>query len=78
VLGQKIAKGGIKDGLRVLDILVKQPWTARFIARKLAVKFVSDNPSDGLVQHVADAFHGSKGDIKTLLRALFRTKILCT
>ncbi len=47
VLGQKIDEGGIKDGLKVIDILVKHPSTAKFIARKLAVKFVSDNPSEG-------------------------------
>jgi len=74
VLGQKIDEGGIKDGLKVIDILVNSPATAKFIARKLAVKFVSDNPSDALVQRVADAFHNSKGDIKTTLKALFTDK----
>lgn len=74
VLGQKINEGGIKDGLKVIDILVNSPATAKFIARKLAVKFVSDDPSDALVQRVADAFHSSKGDIKTTLRALFNDK----
>ncbi len=74
VLGQKIDEGGVKDGLKVLDILVDQPNTAKFIAHKLAVKFVSDNPSPALVSRVADAFHNSKGDIKTTLRALFSDK----
>lgn len=74
VLGQKIDEGGMKDGLKVIDILVSSPATARFIARKLAVRFVSDNPSDALVQRVADAFHNSKGDIKTTLRAIFSDK----
>ena len=74
VLGQKINEGGMKDGLKVIDILVNNPATAKFIARKLAVKFVSDNPSDALVDRVADAFHNSKGDIKTTLRALFTDK----
>ena len=71
ILGQKVDEGGIKDGLKVLDILVSQPATAKFIARKLAVKFVSDNPSDAYVQRIADAFHKSNGDIKTTLRAMF-------
>ncbi|MEO8572393.1 MAG: DUF1800 domain-containing protein [Pyrinomonadaceae bacterium] len=71
VLGQKIDEGGMKDGLKVIDILVKNPSTAKFIARKLAVKFVSDNPSEGLVKRVADAFSKSSGDIKTTLHALF-------
>ena len=74
VLGQKIDEGGIKDGLKVIDILVNHPSTAKFIARKLAVKFVSDNPSEALVGRVADAFHRSGGDIKTTLQALFTDK----
>lgn len=74
VMGQKIDEGGEKDGLKVLDILVNSPATAKFIARKLAVKFVSDNPSEGLVSRIADAFHKSNGDIKTTLRAIFNDK----
>lgn len=71
ILGQKINEGGMKDGLKVIDILATHPSTAKFIARKLAVKFVSDNPSEALVKRVAEAFTKSKGDIKTTLRALF-------
>jgi uncharacterized protein (DUF1800 family) len=71
VLGQKVNEGGVKDGLKVIDILVKHSSTAKFIARKLAVKFVSDNPDEKLVNRVAEAFSKSSGDIKTTLRALF-------
>ena len=71
ILGQKINEGGIKDGEKAIEILVNSPSTAKFIARKLAVKFVSDNPSDALVERVAKAFHDSKGDIKTTLQAIF-------
>ena len=67
-------EGGVKDGLKVIDILVAQPATAKHIARKLAVKFISDNPSEALVRRVADAFTKSKGDIKTTLKALFSDK----
>src|SRR4030095_14936862 len=70
----KIDEGGVKDGLKVIDILVKHPSTAKFIARKLAVKFVNDNPSEDLVKRVAEAFTKSSGDIKTTLRALFTDK----
>ena len=72
VLGVKIpAGGGPEDGRRVLDILVAHPSTAKFIATKLARKFVSDTPDPALVRRVADAFHKSNGDIKTTLRAIF-------
>jgi uncharacterized protein (DUF1800 family) len=72
VLGHKIpAGGGIKDGLMVLDILARHPSTAKFIATKLARRFVSDNPSPALVGRVAAAFTKSDGDIRETLRALF-------
>ncbi len=71
VLGQKVNEGGMKDGLKVIDILANHPSTARFIAKKLAVKFVSDTPDEELVNEVATAFTKSKGDIKTTLRVLF-------
>jgi uncharacterized protein (DUF1800 family) len=72
VLGQRIpAGGGINDGLRVLDILARHPSTARFIATKLARRFVTDNPSPALVERVAAAFTRSDGDIRQTLRAIF-------
>ncbi|HEX7315333.1 MAG TPA: DUF1800 domain-containing protein [Pyrinomonadaceae bacterium] len=74
VLGVKIPSGGgVEDGRKVLDVLVAHPSTAKFIATKLARKFVSDTPDPALVKRVADAFHNSKGDIKTTLRALFNS-----
>ena len=74
VLGVKIpAGGGQSDGEKVLDILVAHPSTAKFIATKLVRKFVSDEPDPSLVKRVADAFHNSKGDIKTTLRAVFNS-----
>lgn len=74
VLGQKVDEGGIKDGLKVIDILVKSPATAKFIARKLCVKFVNDNPDDAIVNRVAVAFSRSNGDIRSTLRAIFTDK----
>ena len=71
ILGEKIDEGGMKDGLKVLDMLANHPSTARHIARKLAVKFVNDKPNDDLVERIAKAFTDSKGDIKTTLRAIF-------
>jgi uncharacterized protein (DUF1800 family) len=73
ILGQKIDEGGMKDGLKVIEILAHHPSTAKFIARKLCVKFVNDEPSDQLVNRVADAFLKSGGDIKSTLRAIFNS-----
>ncbi|MDX6268780.1 MAG: hypothetical protein QOD28_3 [Acidobacteriota bacterium] len=72
VLGHKIpAGGGVDDGQMVLDILSKHPSTAKFIATKLARRFVSDNPSPALVERTAAAYTKSDGDIRATLRALF-------
>jgi uncharacterized protein (DUF1800 family) len=72
VLGHKIpAGGGMKDGMMVLDILAHQPATAKFIATKLARRFVADNPSPALIERVAAAFTKSDGDIRETLRAIF-------
>ncbi|MBA3322127.1 MAG: DUF1800 domain-containing protein [Pyrinomonadaceae bacterium] len=72
VLGHKIpAGGGVKDGLMVLDILARHPATAKFIATKLARRFVSDAPTPALVERIAAAFTKSDGDIRETLRAVF-------
>jgi uncharacterized protein (DUF1800 family) len=72
VLGHKIpAGGGFKDGLMVLDILAREPSTAKFMATKLLRHFVTDNPSPALIERVAAAFTKSDGDIRETLRAIF-------
>lgn len=62
------------DGRNVLKAylryLAHHPATAQRIARKLAVRFVSDTPSQGLVDDLARVFQNSGTDIKKTLRAL--------
>ena len=49
VLGTRIAAGGgMEDGLKVIDILANHPATAKFIATKLARRFVADDPPASL------------------------------
>src|SRR5688572_22656232 len=72
VLGHKIpAGGGAKDGLMVLEILAKHPATAKFIATKLARRFVSDDPPKSLVDRVAQTYTKTDGDIREMLRTIF-------
>lgn len=56
--------------LDYLSYLAHHPATAQRIARKLCVRFVSDTPSQDIVDHVANAFLESGTDIKATLRAL--------
>ncbi len=46
----------MKDGRDVLDLLAYHPGTARFISRKLARRFISDNPPDSVVEAAASVF----------------------
>ncbi|HEX4948202.1 MAG TPA: DUF1800 domain-containing protein [Blastocatellia bacterium] len=72
VLGQKIpAGGGIKDGEMVIKILAKHPSTAKFIATKLARKFVNDEPSLALIDRLATSFLKNDGDLRAVYKTLF-------
>jgi uncharacterized protein (DUF1800 family) len=62
---------GIEDGLDVLRILAEHPSTARFVCRKLCVRFVSDRPPDSLVDALTATWISSGGQIKPVLRQLF-------
>jgi uncharacterized protein (DUF1800 family) len=74
VLGHVIAPGhGVEDGAQVLRILEEHPSTARFIARKLARRFVSDDPPAALVERVAHVYAQSRGDLRSMLRAVFES-----
>jgi uncharacterized protein (DUF1800 family) len=71
VLGHKLAAGrGMEDAEDVLDILAKSPATAHFISFKLARRFVSDSPSKALVDHAAQVYLKTDGDIREVLRAI--------
>ena len=71
VLGHKIkAGGGERDGEAVLDILASHPSTARFIATKLARRFVADEPPQSLVDRAAARFRETKGDLREVVRTI--------
>src|SRR5467141_2140132 len=70
VLGKKIKDGGMRDGEDVIDLLVHQASTAKFISTKLARHFVADNPPQALVDRMAKTFLDSDGDIREVLHAM--------
>jgi uncharacterized protein (DUF1800 family) len=74
VLGVTIAAGGgMDDGLKVLDILSKHPSTAHFIAKSIAIRFVSDNPPVALVDKMAQTFTRTDGDLREVMRAMLNS-----
>jgi len=68
VLGQAFpAGGGYEEGVTLLSLLAHQPATARFVCRKIAVRFVSDEPPASLVEKMAKTFLEKNGDIRQVL-----------
>jgi uncharacterized protein (DUF1800 family) len=62
--------GGKKDGEQVLDLLAKHPSTAKFVATKLARRFVADDPPKALVDRAAATFLKTDGDIREVVRTI--------
>ncbi|WAC42476.1 DUF1800 domain-containing protein [Pedobacter sp. SL55] len=68
VLGKKFpAGGGYEEGVELLKMLAHHQSTAKFISKKLAVRFVNDTPPASLIDKMAKTFTSSKGDIKSVL-----------
>lgn len=67
VLGKKFDSGGFDEGVALLKMLAHHSSTAKFIAKKIATRFVSDHPPQSLIDKMSESFLKSKGDIKTVL-----------
>ena len=73
------------NGEDIVDIIADQPATARFLARHLYRFFVADEPHVATwnitppvdaeaIELLADAYNESRGDIRSILRALFNSE----
>ena len=71
VLGHQLPAGrGVEDGEEVLDILARQPATARYVATKLVRYFVADEPPPTLVAKAAAEFTRTDGDIRRVMAVI--------
>ena len=62
-------------GEDIIDIIVQQPATARFLAGKLYNFFVSDDPpTEEAIQTLSDAYSQSNYDIRSVMRILFNSE----
>jgi uncharacterized protein (DUF1800 family) len=70
--GEKVFLGerGNFDGEDVIEIIVRQPATAQFIARRLYLFFVSDVPDEAAIEYLARVYQESGHDIRAVMRAL--------
>jgi uncharacterized protein (DUF1800 family) len=72
ILGHTLPAGrGEQDGLDVIDILAHHPSTAKFISKKLAQRFVADDPPQALVDRMAATFTKTDGDLRAVLQTMF-------
>ncbi|HCN83347.1 MAG TPA: DUF1800 domain-containing protein, partial [Sphingobacteriaceae bacterium] len=68
VLGKRFnANGGYEEGVELLKMLAHHPSTAQFISKKIAVRFVNDNPPKSLIDKMSKTFKDKDGDIRQVL-----------
>ena len=74
VLGVTLAgNGGINEGLKIIDVLANHPSTARFVTKRLLMRYVSDTPPDALWTRAAQTFTQTKGDIRAVLSVILHS-----
>jgi uncharacterized protein (DUF1800 family) len=66
-----LGERGDFNGEDVIDIVVRHPATARFIARRLYLFFVADEPDEEAVEQLVAVYHASQYDVRAMLRTLF-------
>lgn len=69
------AENGKAMALRYLRYLAHHPQTAQHIARKLCLRFVSDDPPQSLVNALARTYLAHNTEIKPVLRKLFTSSV---
>jgi uncharacterized protein (DUF1800 family) len=68
ILGKSFpARGGYQEGVQVLEMLSSLPNTSKFICKKIAVRFVSDQPSQELLNRMSDTYLKHHGNIREVL-----------
>jgi uncharacterized protein (DUF1800 family) len=66
-----LGERGNFDGTDIIDIIVRQPATAQFVARRLHTFFVSDRPDQEAIDQLAEVYVRSQYDIRAVMRTLF-------
>jgi uncharacterized protein (DUF1800 family) len=67
-------KSGRFDGGDIIDILMQQPATLQFLARKLLRFFAAPEPPEPVVAAAAELLDRTRLDIKWFLRELFQSR----
>ena len=70
LLGRTIKGSGFAEVEEALDLIVRNPATARHVSQKIALYFAGDNPPRALVDRMAQTFQSSDGDIAAVLSTM--------
>jgi uncharacterized protein (DUF1800 family) len=74
LLGHPIHGSGFGEVEQALDILCRQPATARHVSQQIATYFMGDAPPPALVERMAETFQRSDGDIAQVLNVMIRSR----
>ncbi len=70
LLGVRYRESGEAEADAALDALARHPSTARHVATKLVRHFVADEPPAAAVEHLANVFLSSGGDLRRVSEAV--------
>ena len=73
-LGHPIKGEGFAEVEQALDILAREPATARHVSTQLATYFLGDTPPQAVVERMAGAWKHTDGDMAAVLETLFRSR----
>jgi uncharacterized protein (DUF1800 family) len=71
LLGKKYSDKGIEQGRQMLRDLAMHPATAKYVCYKLAHHFVSENPTQSLLDGMVTTWLKTQGNIKQVMFSLF-------
>ncbi|MCB1680936.1 MAG: DUF1800 domain-containing protein [Rhodospirillales bacterium] len=70
LLGRTYKEDGMNEAIAALKMLATHPKTARRLATKMAVHFISDQPPERLVRKMESAYLRSGGNLGAMTRAM--------
>ena len=65
-----LGQDGIKEGERIIDLLLAHPSTARFISTKMLRWLLTSEPSESQIRTVSGVYRSTGGDIAAMVRAI--------
>jgi hypothetical protein len=70
-----LGETGNFDGADIIDIILRQPCTARFMANKLFEFFAYESPEPAVLDEMAGLLRSHNYEFKPFLRTLFRSEV---